>query len=443
MQTPSSPPPPSLLSPIGYQNSSCGYCRNNAGGFSYYASTTSLTTALYQSLLNRGWRRSGSLLYKPDQRASCCPQYTIRLDSESFHPSKDQRQALNRFNSFILGDPYTKEAARLYPRSREDAKKRNTEFSVVERVHESEKDRLKTPPEPAHTLVVTLEPDNFTEEKYAVFENYQRLVHHEPPNKITKPGFRGFLCSSPLPRSTAMIDGKERRLGSYHQCYRIDGRLIAIGVLDLLPQCVSAVYFLYHESVHQHCFGKLGALREIALAKEEGYKWWYAGFYIHNCVKMRYKGDYSPQYVLDPDSYRWDLLDDSLKKKLDSGKYGRLPHEGSEEASQSIELSDGVTESDKITDEASDSDNSPPLVDPDIPIFLRSIPGILTADQILTEVDLDHIKLRVREQEAETSDLISWDDSSIDNPQSIKGIIAELVAAVGPDVAKEMTVYFS
>jgi arginyl-tRNA--protein-N-Asp/Glu arginylyltransferase len=68
--------------------------------------------------------RSGSYLYKPDMRATCCPQYTIRwvaslkpvsqvlsadtlghtffrLKSSSFKPSKSQRQTLNKFNTFI------------------------------------------------------------------------------------------------------------------------------------------------------------------------------------------------------------------------------------------------------------------------------------------------------------------------------------------------------
>ena len=283
-----------------------------------------MTPGFYEALLNRGWRRSGSLLYKPDQLGSCCPQYTIRLDSKLFHTSKDQRQALNRFNKHILGESYIKEATRLYPRSREQAKKRNTDFDLVERMHEGEKEYIKTPPEPAHALIVTLEPDNFTEEKYTVFENYQRLIHHEPPHRISKKGFKNFLCDSPLPRSTETIDGRERLLGSYHQCYRIDGVLVAIGVLDLLPQCVSAVYFLYHELVNQHAFGKLGALREIALAKEEGYRFWYAGFYIHSCAKMRYKGDYTPQYMLDPDSYNWNPLDDEMKMRLDARKFVSL-----------------------------------------------------------------------------------------------------------------------
>lgn len=179
-------------------------------GFSYYASTASLAPEFYLALLDRGWRRSGTTLYKPDLRASCCPHYTIRLDSHEYRASKGQRQTLNRFNKHILGDEYIKEAARLHPKSRAQAKKRNTDFDLVERVHESESYALKIPPDPAHKLVVTLEADVFTEEKYVLFENYQRLVHHEPPSRISKQGFRSFLCSSPLTKTN---NGKDRQLG--------------------------------------------------------------------------------------------------------------------------------------------------------------------------------------------------------------------------------------
>ncbi len=41
-----------------------------------------------------------------------------------------------------------------------------------------------------------------------------------------------------------MVSGKKRRIGSYHQCYRLDEKLIALGVLDLLPEVVSSVYLL-------------------------------------------------------------------------------------------------------------------------------------------------------------------------------------------------------
>jgi len=52
-------------------------------------------------------------------------------------------------------------------------------------------------------------------------------------------------------------------------------------------------------------FGKFTAMREIALALEGGYDFYYMGFYIHSCTKMRYKRDYSPTLVLgEPPKWR-------------------------------------------------------------------------------------------------------------------------------------------
>lgn len=32
----------------------------------------------YQSLIDRGWRRSGHYCYKPNMENTCCPSYTIK-----------------------------------------------------------------------------------------------------------------------------------------------------------------------------------------------------------------------------------------------------------------------------------------------------------------------------------------------------------------------------
>jgi arginine-tRNA-protein transferase len=204
---------------------------------------------------------------------------------------------------------------------------------------------------------------------------------------------------------------------------------------------VSAVYFIYHESVNQFSFGKIGALREIALAKEQGYKWWYAGFYIHSCVKMRYKGDYSPQYMLNSESYDWNLLDAELKKKLDEKKYVSISRE-KRIGEVSTDGSTDVMQTEAPVDEGTDSDDDPPVQNPHLPLFSRNMPGILTKEQLLREVDLDHINLRIRGQEAHTCDLISWEDGDVEDLASMKGIIGELVSAVGPQLAMEMIVSF-
>jgi arginine-tRNA-protein transferase len=50
--------------------------------------------------------------------------------------------------------------------------------------------------------------------------------------------------------------------------YRVDGALIAISVIDILPSCVSSVYFSWDPDWAWASLGKVSALREVALAEE-------------------------------------------------------------------------------------------------------------------------------------------------------------------------------
>ena len=402
-------------------------------GYSYYASSGTLRPHFYQSLVDRGWRRSGTLLYRPNQRNACCPHYALRLDSAAFKPSRDQRQAINRFNRHVLGDTYAKEAARRYPRSREESRKRDTTFDLVERAHEAENHRVPQPPKPAHDFTVSLEPDTFTEEKYAVFESYQRAVHGEGPDRISRHGFKRFLCSSPLGQETDQdAEGRERRLGSFHQCYRLDGRLVAVGVLDLLPHAVSAVYFMYHESVHSHNFGKLGALHEIALATEGGYRWWYSGFYIHGCPKMRYKIDYQPQYVLDPESLEWDQLTGEALAVFDRQPYVSL----SRERRKRRFGEDALPEEEWSDSQSWDGDDA--FDDKDSVLLHSNMPGIPSLEQ-MKQVDLDHIAIHVPDRGYhETGELTVWPYETITDFDTLKAKVAELVAAIGPDLIPDI-----
>jgi arginine-tRNA-protein transferase len=430
-----------------------------------------LTPAFYQKLVDRCWRRSGSLLYRPNQRHSCCPHYSLRLDSTQFKPSKAQRQAINRFNRHIIGTTYPREAARLHPRTRTETRRRKNVFDLVERIHEPEAGVLKTPPQPDHVFTVTLEADTFTEEKYAIFENYQRIVHREPPNKISRDGFRRFLCDSPLTRGSVLNDdGRTRRpVGSFHQCYRIDGRLVAVGVLDLLPDCVSAVYFFYHEDIHWLNPGKLGALREIALAKEAGYRWWYPGYYVHGCAKMRYKIEYKPQQVLDPEDLRWYPLDENALKLFDKAHYvvfsrpmgeppqgqpsgvvnghdthpepSRPPDQleqtpPQQEPSNNNNLNNGAQDETEEDDEEEDAF-----------LLASNMPGIPSLHEI-EELDrrggMDDLVLRsdFSEHLILASHLVIWDTERAGQFGTLKSRIAELVAAVGPDLMGEVCVDF-
>ncbi|KAG0468116.1 hypothetical protein HPP92_017444 [Vanilla planifolia] len=59
--------------------------------------------SLLDDLLDRGWRRSGCFLYKPEMERTCCPSYTIRLKACDFVPSKEQIRVQKRMQRFLDG----------------------------------------------------------------------------------------------------------------------------------------------------------------------------------------------------------------------------------------------------------------------------------------------------------------------------------------------------
>ncbi len=177
-----------------------------------------------------------------------------------------------------------------------------------------------SPPSPEFTATFT--------ESHALFKKYQMSVHKEKEEDCTEKKYTRFLCTSPLIPSKG-CEGWPRDYGSYHQHYRIDGKLVAVGVVDILPKCLSSVYLYYDPDYEFLNLGVYSALREIELTRQlhlsdpANFKYYYMGFYIHSCQKMRYKGDYTPSFLLCPESYTFVPIESCLPK-LDSSKYSRL-----------------------------------------------------------------------------------------------------------------------
>uniref|UniRef100_A0A4W4HAD3 Arginyl-tRNA--protein transferase 1 n=1 Tax=Electrophorus electricus TaxID=8005 RepID=A0A4W4HAD3_ELEEL len=139
--------------------------------------------------------------------------------------------------------------------------------------------------------------------------------------------FKRFLCDSPLEAETPP-DGPNVGYGSFHQQYWLDGCLIAVGVIDILPRCVSSVYLYYHPDFAGLSLGTYSALREIAFTRQlhkqsPKLAYYYLGFYIHSCPKMRYKGQYRPSDLLCPETYTWVPIERCIPW-LDTSPYARL-----------------------------------------------------------------------------------------------------------------------
>ncbi|XP_051474853.1 arginyl-tRNA--protein transferase 1 isoform X5 [Apus apus] len=146
----------------------------------------------------------------------------------------------------------------------------------------------------------------------------------DAPHKLE---FTRFLCDSPLEAENAP-DGPDCGYGSFHQQYWLDGKIVAVGVIDILPYCVSSVYLYYDPDYSFLSLGVYSALREIAFTRQLHEKapdlsFYYMGFYIHSCPKMRYKGQYKPSDLLCPETYVWTPIEQCLPL-LEHSKYCRF-----------------------------------------------------------------------------------------------------------------------
>eukprot|EP00076_Gallus_gallus_P022711 XP_015144166.1 arginyl-tRNA--protein transferase 1 isoform X1 [Gallus gallus] len=165
------------------------------------------------------------------------------------------------------------------------------------------------------------------QESYQVYKRYQMVIHKDPPDKPTINQFTRFLCDSPLEPENPP-NGPECGYGSFHQQYWLDGKIIAVGVIDILPYCVSSVYLYYDPDYSFLSLGVYSALREIAFTRQLHEKapdlcFYYMGFYIHSCPKMRYKGQYRPSDLLCPETYVWTPIEQCLPL-LELSKYSRF-----------------------------------------------------------------------------------------------------------------------
>ena len=149
----------------------------------------------------------------------------------------------------------------------------------------------------------------FTEESYQLFRKYQIAIHKDPPNKLSHDGYERFLCGKNLetePPSAKYPLG----LGNFHQLHRIDGQLVAVGVLDLLPSGISNVYYFYDPDYRRLSLEVLGALKEIELINSifkvnKRFQYYYIGLHIDIMHQNAYKKVYLRPEILCPAAYTW------------------------------------------------------------------------------------------------------------------------------------------
>lgn len=117
--------------------------------------------------------------------------------------------------------------------------------------------------------------------------------------------------------------------GSYHMYHRIDGELVAIGILEITDKYFNSGYFMYKSKYSYLNLGVVGALIELEYCRQLTDLWqptlqyYHLGELVLDCPKLNYKLNYQPGQVLCPFSKEWvdfDAAKPELEKLLKMSK---------------------------------------------------------------------------------------------------------------------------
>lgn len=92
--------------------------------------------------------------------------------------------------------------------------------------------------------------------------------------------------------------------------FHSDGRLVAIAVVDVMLDGLSAIYTFFDPDEQARSLGRYAILWQIETARSVGLPYLYLGYWIRNCGKMAYKSDYRPLELLLEN--RWQRADDDI-----------------------------------------------------------------------------------------------------------------------------------
>jgi len=83
--------------------------------------------------------------------------------------------------------------------------------------------------------------------------------------------------------------------------FRCRGRLVAVGLADVEPLALSAVYCYFDPELPARSLGVLNVLTLIEEARRRERPYVYLGYYVRECAQMSYKASYRPCELLGPD----------------------------------------------------------------------------------------------------------------------------------------------
>lgn len=193
----------------------------------------------YLRRLQAGWRRFGRTLFRP-RCLGCSECRSLRVDARRFRPDRSMKRVRSR-NLGIL------------------------EWTIQEAFG---------PPDPE---VLDL---------YDRYHFRQKELRGWPSHELDAPeDFHDAFLDNPIPTE--------------QWSYRLDGRLIGAGFVDVLPGAFSAIYFVYDHAFLDRSPGTWNILCLLDRAAEQGRQHVYLGYFVAECRSLSYKARFQPNEVLD------------------------------------------------------------------------------------------------------------------------------------------------
>ena len=277
-----------------------------------------------------------------EQNDSFKQNYKITLSEKTFHLNFIVNNSLE-YNEFISKIQNEKKEPENKQKPKKKDKKNNNNNNKIENKTESESEKyysleyfdeiitepkIKLPLKHTYTCelsdIIEAQPD-----RYEVYKKYQKLIHKDKESDLEVSRFNDSwgesnLYSSHIPipyppnffQTTSHPNLYPKKYGTYNFIHKIDGKIIAIGIWDILPTSLSSVYLYYDTDYSFLDLGVFTAVREIEYMKnfqkliDPNFKYYMMGFYIDTCQKMKYKGFYHPMEILDPFTMNYVYLDD-------------------------------------------------------------------------------------------------------------------------------------
>lgn len=236
------PPPDELpaLGPIFVGGDTCSYFRDGRPARTAYAQPfRQISDANYDKALSLGMRRSGELLYRPIC-PGCRKCQPFRVDTQRFEPSKSQRRVIRKCEG---------------------------QFEI----------RMHNP---------RVDPEHIE-----LFAKYQQMQHQGRGIEPSETSYRGFLGESAIP-GTRELSWRDAQ-----------GKLRAVGIIDLVPSGLSTVYFFWDPDLRDLSLGTYSALAEIDLCRQWDRRYYYLGYLVPGAETMNYKASFDAGEVWDGENW--------------------------------------------------------------------------------------------------------------------------------------------